>query len=538
VERETRKDLLERIRDLEERLEEAEETLRALRNGEADAIVAAGPDGDCVYTLRGADEAYRVMVQEMAEGALTVTADGLILFSNRQFARMIDRPLERVIGARFQDFVCAEDIPDVSRLLRDSGAGKAEARLRADDGAPVPVYLSARKAVLNGAECECLIVTDLSEQRRYKEIATVLEAVPAGILIARDVACGSIEGNRTALEMLRMPAGKNLLTSPLQPEKPKHWREAREGRDIPPDELPLQTAARTGERVRDFEFDMLFDDGAYRCWLGNAVPLFDEAGRPRGAVGAFVDVTERKRAAEALHTANAELRNFGHALTRDLREPLDLVVKFTRLLANEYREKPGDREESYIAGSLGGALRIENLLNALVHYWEVTERSGAGLSSVNCNEVLLQVLRELEPEIRGSGAVVSSDELPTVVCDDVMLAEIFRNLIDNSIKYRSEEAPGIHVSAVRTADRWLFSVRDNGIGIDPRNAEKTFGMFRRLHGNEIPGTGIGLALCKKIVERHGGRIWVESKAGCGAAFRFTIPTFLESVLPGFSAFSA
>ena len=116
-----------------------------------------------------------------------------------------------------------------------------------------------------------------------------------------------------------------------------------------------------------------------------------------------------------------------------------------------------------------------------------------------------------------------------------MLAQVFETLVGNSIQYRGLDDPKIHVSAVRTSDRWLFSVRDNGIGIDPKNAEQVFGMFERLHGNEIPGTGIGLALCKKIVERHGGRIWVESEAGRGAAFRFTIPTYLDSALPGFSS---
>src|ERR1019366_3000710 len=123
-------------------------------------------------------------------------------------------------------------------------------------------------------------------------------------------------GNRMAYELLRMPSASNVSQSALEFEKPKAWREVRDGRDIPPRELPMQTAARTGKRVHDCEFDMLFDDGVYRCWLGNAVPLFDETGQPRGAVGAFIDITERRRGAEALEAANAELRNFGHALTQ------------------------------------------------------------------------------------------------------------------------------------------------------------------------------------------------------------------------------
>jgi light-regulated signal transduction histidine kinase (bacteriophytochrome) len=170
-------------------------------------------------------------------------------------------------------------------------------------------------------------------------------------------------------------------------------------------------------------------------------------------------------------------------------------------------------------------------MKALLDYWEDTERGGGSLSPVDCNQVLSQTLRNLQTEIRQSGATVTSDPLPTVVAEHAPLGKVFQTLVSNSIAYRDQAALKIHVSAVRTYDRWLFSVRDNGIGIDPKDAEWVFGMFNRLHGNEIPGTGIGLALCKKVVERHGGRIWVESRTGQGAAFRFTIPTYLDAKPP-------
>ncbi len=141
---------------------------------------------------------------------------------------------------------------------------------------------------------------------------------------------------------------------------------------------------------------------------------------------------------------------------------------------------------------------------------------------VDCNAVLAKTLLNLQTAIVQSGAIVTSDPLPTLVAEEVMLTQLFQNLIANSIKYRGEETPRIHVSAERNAGGWLFSVRDNGVGIDPQYADRVFGMFRRLHGPDIPGTGIGLALCRKIVERHGGRIWVESEKGQGAALRFLI----------------
>ena len=530
---ETRKDLLERNRDLQSRLDEAEETLRALRNGEVDAIVAAGPEGDRIYTLQGADEAYRIMVEEMGEGAITLSLDGLILFSNKHFAAMLRRPLERVIGEHLEVFFVPEDAGLVSALLNGAGRRKAEVRLRTDDAASIPVYLSVQNVLLNGTACLCVIVTDLSDQKRYAETAAVLEAVPVGVFIAQDAECRSILGNRMAYELLRLPPAGNVLKSSLELEKPKTWREVKDGRDIPPEELPMQIAARTGKRVHDYEFDMLFDDGVYRCWLGNAVPLFDQTGQSRGAVGAFIDITERRRTAEALEAANVELRTFGNALTQDLREPLSMVVKFTQLLAEESRGRLGKDAETYISDSVEAALRIESLLKALLDYWSVTQRSGVNLSSVDCNQMLSRMLRHFQVAIQQTGATVTSGTLPTLVADEFMLEQVFRTLIGNAIQYRGQAAPRIHISAEITFDRWLFSVRDNGIGIDPKNAEQIFGMFKRLHGSEIPGTGIGLALCKKIVERHGGRIWVESAAERGAAFRFTIPTSLDSIL-GFS----
>jgi PAS domain S-box-containing protein len=524
----SRKDLLERIEDLQARLEDAEETLRAVANGEVDAIVAPGPEGDRVYTLKGADEAYRIMVEEMGEGALTLTAEGLILSSNSRFAGMLGRPLERLIGARLAEFVAVEDAGRAAELLRGTGRRKAEVRLRTAGEASIPVYLSIQNVLLSGTPCLCAVITDLSDQKRYAEIAAVLDAVPAGVFMADDAECRTVTGNRMAYDLLGVPAESNVSRSAMDFEKSKPWREMREGREIPMEELPMQRAARTGQRVDDCEFDVLFDDGVERCWLGNAVPLFDETGRPRGAVGAFIDITERRKAAESLVAANAELRNFGNALTEDLCEPLGILARSAKMLAQEYLGKPDEPADSKFVDLLDGAVRIETLLQGLLAYWKITSPAGLTLTSVDCNQALARTLTQLQPAIRQSGATVTSGALPVVVAEKLMLEQVFQTLIGNAMQYRSEASPVIQITTVNTMDRWLFTVRDNGIGMDTKNAEHVFGMFKRLHGDEIPGTGIGLALCRKIVERHGGRIWVESAEGAGASFRFTIPASLDS----------
>jgi PAS domain S-box-containing protein len=281
----------------------------------------------------------------------------------------------------------------------------------------------------------------------------------------------------------------------------------------------------------------LLKTGAPQSWAlrvlkKDAVPFWVrvDATTAQGADGASVwravvsDITESKRSERTLKTTNAELQEFAYALAHDLQEPLRMVVNFSQLLAEEYAGKLGEHADKYVAYSVEGALRIEALQQGLLNYLEATERDSHRLSPVDCNHVLSQALLSLHTVIEQSRAAVTSDPLPTAVANEAMLMHLFQNLIGNSIKYKGDAAPAIHISASSTSEGWLFSVRDNGLGIDPADAEFVFGMFKRLHGKEIPGTGIGLALCRKVVERHGGRIWVESEAGHGATFKFTIPT--------------
>jgi light-regulated signal transduction histidine kinase (bacteriophytochrome) len=260
-----------------------------------------------------------------------------------------------------------------------------------------------------------------------------------------------------------------------------------------------------------------------KVMLLNGSEIYNPTAQARTILLAIEDVTDRKQAEEALRATNAELQHFAYALTHDLQEPLRMVVNFTELLALEYTGKLGKDADQYISYSVDGALRIEALLQALLSYWEVTGRDDGAFAAIDCGVVLAKVLENLNASIRENGAIVTSDPLPSFVAEEVMLLSLFQNLISNALKYRTRETPRIHVSAERDGDGWLFEVRDNGIGIDPQYFDRIFGMFKRLHGKEIPGTGIGLALCKKIIEREGGRIWVESEEGNGARFRFTIP---------------
>ncbi|HKP00677.1 MAG TPA: ATP-binding protein [Nitrospiraceae bacterium] len=231
---------------------------------------------------------------------------------------------------------------------------------------------------------------------------------------------------------------------------------------------------------------------------------------------------------EELARSNADLQQFAYVASHDLKEPLRMVASYTQLLARRYKGKLDSDADEFIRYAVDGANRMQLLINDLLTYSRVTVQDKV-FEEVDCNSVLEEVLSDLRVAVEESRAVVTRDPLPRVMADRVQLGQLFQNLIGNAIKFHGKEAPQVYVSAERRPTEWLFSVRDNGVGLDPEYAERIFVIFQRLHNREeYPGTGIGLAICKKIVERHGGRIWVVSQTGQGATFHFTLPLVGQS----------
>ncbi len=226
---------------------------------------------------------------------------------------------------------------------------------------------------------------------------------------------------------------------------------------------------------------------------------------------------------DALRRSNEDLQQFAYIASHDLQEPLRMVASYTELLKRRYHGKLDEDANQFIDYAVDGVKRMSSLIRDLLAYSRAGEAPAEHLKELNPEDTLKMVLQNLSVTIKDVGAVVTYGSLPEVEFDPMRLSQLFQNLLANAIKYRGGQTPTVHISAKVAGGETIFSISDNGIGIDPKYKDQIFGIFKRLHGREYEGTGIGLAMCKKIVERQGGRIWVESKVGEGSTFSFSIP---------------
>jgi light-regulated signal transduction histidine kinase (bacteriophytochrome) len=227
---------------------------------------------------------------------------------------------------------------------------------------------------------------------------------------------------------------------------------------------------------------------------------------------------------KALLRSNEELEQFAYIASHDLQEPLRTVSIFAQLMAKTYRGQLDEEAEQFIDFIVEGSERMSKLIHELLDFSRIDARGRDFFSRTSCNSALEDAIRNIQPLIEENGAEIISEDLPSVISDSAQLTRLFQNLLLNSIRYRTDEPPRIEIRAEADGPEWRFSVKDNGIGIDPQYAEKIFGIFKYLHSRDkYSGTGMGLAICRQIVGRHEGRIWVESALGKGATFYFTLP---------------
>ncbi len=369
------------------------------------------------------------------------------------------------------------------------------------------------------AKWETLDTTPVMAKAELRRLATVVRDSNDAITL-QDLDGRLLAWNRGA-ELLYGYTEAEALQMNISTLVPAAERETR---------IPLAQRLSMGEITESFETQRVTKDGRILDVWMTVTALKDGWGKVHAIATTERDITARKREEQALarQTAelarsNAELEQFAYVASHDLQEPLRKVVSYTNLLAQRYQGKLDSSADKFIGYITDAATRMQALIDALLTLSRIG-RAEVPLEPTDLETVLHQVLADIDTVLADSGAVVTFDPLPTVTANASHMNQLLQNLIGNAIKFHSTDPPRIHVSAYQKDHRWVFSLRDNGIGIDPQYAERIFLVFQRLHTRaEYPGTGIGLAICKKIVERHGGHIGVESYPGKGATFYFTLP---------------
>ena len=363
--------------------------------------------------------------------------------------------------------------------------------------------------------------------QRVEELETILNLAPVGLAIAADANGDQIRANAHLNQLTGTSSGEARYSLFLN------------NQELRPEQMPLRRTLREGCAIPSAEYKLVQPDGNELFVLGQATPLFEADGTVRGAIGAFTDITERKQVEHSLRDANrmlersnADLQQFAYAVAHDLQEPLRTLTSYCDMIARRYRDKLDADGVVLIDFVAEGSSRMQNLIRDLLSYCRAIDSPEDTALPIDCAEIVGYVLANLQSRVEECNAVVTHEGLPTILMAQPQLTHVFQNLIGNALKYRREEPPSIHISAKQQGPEWVFAVRDNGLGIERRHRELIFGLFRRLHGAQIPGTGIGLAICKRIVEHNGGRIWVESEPGRGSTFYFTLP---ESIVTGGAA---
>jgi PAS domain S-box-containing protein len=449
--------------------------------------------------------------------------DGKIRLWTSGAAQVYGWSKDEAIGRMSHDLLRTEfpaALSEINRELEATGHWEGALRHHRRDGSVVvkhSQWLLHRDA--DGATSVLEINRDITEQRRAEELFRVaVEGSPSGLLMV-DREGAIVLVNREVERLFGYPRNELIgrQIDVLVPDGMRRGHPALRG------EFMQDPSARAMGAGREL-FAKRKDGHEVPVEIG-LNPLSTDSGM--FVLASVVDITERKRSEFDLKRSNEELERFAYVASHDLQEPLRMVASYVQLLGKRYKGKLDADADEFIGYAADGAMRMQRLIEDLLAFSRVGTR-GATSVPVDINMVLAGALTNVRLSIEESGASVTAGELPTVPGDPGQLGHLFQNLISNAVKFRGEDPPLVRVSAERDADNWLFRVHDNGIGIAPEYFDRIFVIFQRLHGREkYSGTGIGLAIARKIVERHGGRIWVESTPGRGTTFLFTLPAHQE-----------
>jgi PAS domain S-box-containing protein len=475
-----------------------------------------------VRERESADARFRAVVESAPSGMVMIDPAGTIVLINRETERLFGYSRVELLGASIERLV-----PQRYRAghpafrmdffrhpqTRAMGAGRELYGLR-KDGAELPVEIGLNPIETLEGQFVLASVVDITERKRAEaRFRAAVESSPNGmVMIDR---AGKILLVNREIERLFGYGREELLGQPIELLVPVRVRERHPGLRVDFFAHPQTRSMGAGRDlygVRKGGVEIPVEIGLN--------PIETEEGL--FVLASVVDITQRKRAETELKRSNEELERFAYVASHDLQEPLRMVGSYVQLLAKRYRGRLDADADEFIGFALDGALRMQRLIEDLLAFSRVGTR-GAAFEPTAADRVLDQALASLKLAIEESGASIVRDPLPVLPADPGQLEHVFLNLISNAVKFRGAEAPQIRIAATPDESTWHFTVRDNGIGIDPQYFDRIFVIFQRLHSRgDYPGTGIGLAITKKIVERHGGRIWVESAPGEGSTFHFTL----------------
>jgi PAS domain S-box-containing protein len=481
-----------------------------------------------ISARKRAEERFRVAVESAPSGMVMIDRSGKIILVNQEIERLfgyareelLGQPIEKLVPERLRSGHPGYRVDFFAHpQARAMGVGRELYGVR-KDGVEIPVEIGLNPIETDEGLFVLASVVDITARKRAEaRFRAVVESAPSGMVMINHV--GTIELVNRETERLFGYSRDELLGQPIELLVPHRLRERHPSLRTDFFAHPQTRAMGAG---RDL-FAVRKDGTEMPVEIG-LNPIETDEGL--FVLASVVDITERKRAENELRRSNEELERFAYVASHDLQEPLRMVGSYVQLLGKRYKGKLDADADEFIGFALDGALRMQRLIEDLLAYSRVGTR-GAAFVSTHADTALDAALASLKLAIDESRAVVTSDPLPVVTADPGQLEHLFLNLISNALKFRGTEPPSVHVSAARADTMWRFAVRDNGIGIAPEYFERIFVIFQRLHGrNDYPGTGIGLAIAKKIVERHGGRIWVESELGRGTTFLFTLPARTES----------
>ena len=473
---------------------------------------------------------FRALMESAPDALVISSSDGLIELTNLQAERlfgysraeMIGRPVEILIPRDLQsDYRRDSEEFFRGEVQHEMGVG-LDLRARRKDGTDIPVEISFSPLEGPNGISMTAAIRDISERRKSEiRFRALLESAPDAMVIVNDD--GVIELTNLQTEKLFGYSRAELVGQPVEMLVPPEMRGGHS-------EHRQRFFASSKPRQMGAGLDLQAQrkDGSLFPVEISLSPLDGLEGV--SVTAAIRDVSDRMLAQKLLAEKMAELRHsneqleqFAHIASHDLQEPLRMVASYTQLLARRYKGRLDSDADEFIAYAVDGTQRMKRLIEDLLLY----SRAGKGsppMHEFSTETALQEALRNLRVSIDESGAAITYDPLPTIVAADEQLAQVFQNLVGNAIKYRGDRAPAVHVSARLVEKDWVFSVKDTGIGIDPMYFEKIFLIFQRLHGREeYEGTGVGLAICKRILQQQGGKIWVESEPGLGSTFHFSLP---------------